>query len=187
MKKSIFALAAAVLMLGMTACQKDEIIDNGNVVTPGNASNPRVKSAADLIGTEWEYTLDLSAGMDSADIAFLYECMDSADVAALLSMTFGLNFDSTYAHLTFPEDVTGLNVVENGEDYTVEEIQEMAYTYTYNGTTQTGTLSGGNFGDLVIPFTYDTTNDQITIDMMVAEEGNEANATPWTLVFSRVI
>ena len=187
MKKNIFALAAAALFaFGMTACTDEPV----NPINPGNGTDvttPMVKTAADLIGTEWEYTLDLSAGMDSADIAFLYECMDSADVAALLSMTFGLSFDSTYAHLTFPEDVTGLNVVENGEDYTVEEIQEMAYTYTYNGTTQTGTLSGGNFGDLQIPFTYDTTNDQITINMMVAEEGNEANATTWVLVFSRVI
>ena len=186
MKKNILFAAIAALALGFAACTDEPV----NPVNPGNGGDvnaPMVKSASDLIGTEWEYTLDLSAGMDSADIAFLYECMDSADVASLLAMTFGLSFDSTYAHLTFPDDVTGLNVVEDGDDYTVEEIQEMAYTYTYDATTTSGTLTGGNLGDLVIPFTYDPANDQIAIDMMVAEEGNEANATPWQLVFSRVI
>ena len=182
MKKSFFLIAAA-LTLGFAACTDEPV----NPVIPGEGGNevsaPMVKSAADLIGTEWEYTLDLGAGLDLGD---LYDCMDSADIAGMLTMTFGLNFDASYAHLTFPEDVIGLNVVEDGDDYTVEEISEMAYTYTYDASTTSGTLTGGNLADLVIPFTYDTANDQITISMLVADEGDEANAVPFILVFSRV-
>lgn len=180
MKKNIFAIAAAVLMLGMTACQKE---DNNDIVSGSGNTEARVKSVADLVGTNWEYTLDLSAGMDQE----LLDCMDSATIADILTMTFGLSFDASYAHLTFPEDVIGLNVVEDGDDYTVEEVSQMNYSYTYDASTTSGTLTGGNLGDLVIPFTYNTTNDQITINMMVADEGDEDNATPWVLVFSRVI
>ena len=180
MKKNILIAAIAALTLSFTACQKDDVnpVDNGGV-----NNNARVKSTSDLIGTNWEYTLDLSAGMDLSELA---DCMDSADIADMLSLTFGLNFDADYAHLTFPEDVTGLNVVENGEDYTVEEIQEMAYTYTYDASTTSGTLTGGNLDDIVVPFTYSETNDEITIDLLFADENDEANAIPVQLVFSRV-
>ena len=184
MKRIIFALVSAVLMFGMSSCQKEEFSVNDPFVNPGDNTAQRVKSVADLIGTEWEYTVDLSAGIDSADMAALYECMDSAEVAAMFSMTFGLNFDTTYAHLTFPEDVIGLNVVEGDDDFTVEEISQMDYTYTYDPTTHTGTLTGGNLDDLVIPFTYDATNDQITISLTVDEE--DGTIGTWNLVFGRV-
>ncbi len=179
MKKNIIFAAVAAVALAFTACTEEPIIDNGGNVTP----TPRVKTTADLIGTNWEYTLDLSAGIDYSELA---DCMDSTDLAAMLSLTFGLNFDADYAHLTFPEDVIGLNVVEDGDNYTVEEIQEMAYTYTYDASTTSGTLTGGNLDDIVVPFTYNTTTDQITIDLMIADEGDEANAMPFQLVFSRV-
>ena len=186
MKRNIILIAAA-LMLGMTACQKEEFITPDPAVNPGDNTTIRVKSAADLIGTEWEYTLNLSLGLDSADLAFLYDCMDSADVDEMLSMTFGLNFDSTYAHLTFPEDVTGLTMVEDGDSYSMEEIMQMNYTYTYDPTTLTGTLSGGNLDDITLDFTYDTVNDCITISMLFAMEDDEDNPTPFQLVFQRVI
>ena len=184
MKKNIFALAAAALFaFGMTACTDEPV----NPINPGNGTDvttPMVKTAADLIGTNWEYTLDLSAGMDLSELA---DCMDSADIADMLSLTFGLSFDTNYAHLTFPEDVIGLNVVElDDETYTVEEISEMAYSYTYEASTTSGTLTGGNLDDIVVPFTYSETNDEITIDLLFADENDEANAIPVQLVFSRV-
>ncbi|MBQ8703789.1 MAG: hypothetical protein IJ524_05395 [Bacteroidales bacterium] len=182
MKKNIFALAAAALFaFGMTACTEEPI----NPINPGEGTEvntPMVKSAADLIGTEWEYVLDLTAGMDTDLLA----CMDSATIADMLTMTFGLNFDSSYAHLTFPEDVIGLNVIEDGDDFTIEEVQEMAYAYTYDASTTSGTLTGSNLGTLVLPFTYDEANDIITISMMVASEDDEDNAVPFNLVFNRV-
>lgn len=177
MKKSISLIAAAAMAIAMTACQPEEpiIIDNGGAET----NTVMVKSAADLIGTEWTYTLSLT-DMIGDDLA---DCLEGID----LDLVFGLNFDTNYAHLTFPEDVIGLNVVENGEDFTVEEIQEMAYEYTYDAATLSGTLTGGNLDDIVLPFTYDETNDIITVSMMVANEGDETNAVPFNLVFSRAI
>ena len=178
MKKNILFAAVAAVALAFTACTEEPVIDNGGNVNP----TPRVKTTADLIGTNWEYTLDLSAGMDPD----LLDCMDSATIADMLTLTFGLNFDADYAHLTFPEDVIGLSVVEDGDNYTVEEIQGMDYVYTYDASTTSGTLTGGNLDDIVVPFTYNNITDQITIDLMVADEGYETDAMPFLLVFSRV-
>ena len=186
MKKTFFAFVAVALMLGMVSCQKEQIDTNSNRETPGTNDNVRVKSAADLIGTEWEYTLNLAADMDSADLDSLYDCMDSSDVADMLTMTFGLTFDTAYAHLTFPEDVIGLNVIEDGDDYTVEEISQMNYSYTYDPTTMTGTLTGGNLDTLVLDFTYNATADAIIFNLMVSEDGDENNATPMQLIFHRI-
>lgn len=183
MKKNIFTVlaAAAMMTFGLTACQ-DEVIDP---VTPVQGDNVLVKTAADLIGTNWEYTLDLSAGFEIDDE--MAEYIDSAMLEEMFSMTFGLSFDADYAHLTFPEDVIGLNVIEiDDENYSVEEITEMAYTYTYEASTTSGTLTGGNLDDIVVPFTYSETNDEITIDLLFADENDEANAIPVQLVFTRV-
>ena len=188
MKKSTILIAAA-LLLGMTACQKEDvqpiIVNGDNIPQMGDENYPLVKTAADLIGTNWEYTLDLSEGFEIDDE--MAECLSSEDLADLFTMTFGLSFDANYAHLTFPEDVIGLNVIEiDDENYSVEEITEMAYTYTYEASTTSGTLTGGNLDDIVVPFTYSETNDEITIDLLFADENDEANAIPVQLVFTRV-
>lgn len=175
MKKSIFFAAIAALTLSLASCDKEEnnTVDNGVINT-----ELRVKSVTDLIGTEWTYTLSLT-DMIGDDLS---DCLEGID----LDLVFGLNFDTTYAHLTFPEDVIGLNVVDNGNGYTVEEIQQMDYTYTYDPSTQTGTLSGGNLDDIVLPFTYDYTNDIITVSMMIANGEDDDNPVPFDLIFSRV-
>lgn len=176
MKKSILIAAIAALTLSLASCDKEETNYTDNGI---NNTELRVKSASDLIGTDWTYTLSLT-DMIGEDLG---DCLEGID----LDLVFGLNFDTTYAHLTFPEDVIGLNFVENGDEYTLEEIQQMDYTYTYDPSTQTGTLSGGNLDDIVLPFTYDATNDIITVSMMIADDENGDNAVPFNLIFSRVI
>ncbi|MBR1549576.1 MAG: hypothetical protein IJ634_02970 [Bacteroidales bacterium] len=176
MKKNIFALAAAVLMLGMTACQKeDEIITNA----PETGNTLMVKSVADLAGTEWTYTLTF------ADMIGV-QMPEEIEIEGL-DLEFGLNFDGSYAHLVFPESVIGLNVVEDGEDFTVEEIQGIDYTYTYDATTQTGALSGGNLVDIEIPFHYDEDTDAIVVEFAVSFDESEENAIPVQLVFHRAV
>ena len=96
MKKNFFAFAAAVLMLGMTACQKE---DDNTIANPETGNTLMVKSVADLAGTEWTYTLSFS------DIIGV-EMGDCAEITGL-DLQFGLNFDNSYAHLVFPENVTG--------------------------------------------------------------------------------
>ena len=175
MKKNIFALAAAVAMLGMTACQKEE---NNDIVLPEMPGTEiLVKSAADLIGTEWTYTLSF-ADMIDEDLA---ECLDGID----LDMVFGLSFDADYAHLTFPENVIGLNVVDDSTGYTIDEIQQMDYVYTYDPTTFSGTLTGGNLDTYQMPFTYDDANDGIIVSLMVASDLNDTVGTPMQLIFAR--
>ena len=96
-----------------------------------------------------------------------------------LSMEFGLNFDESYAHLTFPEDVTFLTVTD---DFSVEEIEKMDFAYSYDATTTSGTLTAS---ELEIPFRYDEATDAIMIDMNFAVEGFEDEAETYTIVFHR--
>lgn len=177
MKKNIFALAAAVLMLGMTACQKED--DTNIAGNPTTENTLMVKSEADLVGTEWTYTLSFS------DIIGV-EMGDCAEITGL-DLQFGLNFDNSYAHLVFPENVTGLNLVEDGDEYTMEEIQGLDYNYSYDAATQTGALSGANLVDIEIPFRYDEASDAIIVEFAVAFDEDETNAVPVQLVFHRTV
>lgn len=177
MKKNIFALAAAVLMLGMTACQKED--DTNIAGNPTTENTLMVKSVADLVGTEWTYTLSFS------DIIGV-EMGDCAEITGL-DLQFGLNFDNIYAHLVFPENVTGLNLVEDGDEYTMEEIQGLDYNYSYDAATQTGALSGANLVDIEIPFRYDEASDAIIVEFAVAFDEDETNAVPVQLVFHRAV
>lgn len=178
MKKSILIAALAALTFSFASCDKEEdpIINNGN---NGEINTElRVKSASDLIGTEWTYTLSLTDFLDST----LANCIENAD----LNIVFGLNFDSAYAHLTFPAEVIGLNVVEDNGVVSINEISQMDYTYTYDPATLSGELSGGNLDDIELPFTYDATNDIITISLLLANEDDEDNPIPFSLILERV-
>ena len=183
MKKQIVLIAAA-LLLCMTACKKETI-------TPMNNHQPEttlVKSTADLIGTEWTLTLDLSDSLYINDGGCGWA--DSIK-SQLLQLEFGLTFDSTYAHITFPDNVTVLSLGEVDGEYTMEEIESMDFAYTYDPTTHTCSLTAntldedGNPDTYQIPFTYDTTTDAIIINMTFAFEDSEDNTISFQLVFHR--
>ena len=124
MKKQLF-LIAATLMLGMTACQKEEQIVP---INGGNDTNENVmvKSAADLIGTDWTYTYNDT-------ITFGDTGCDSID-GIVLNFQFGLSFDSSYAHLTFPENVIAFDLMADGDEYGLQEVANMNFAYTYDPT-----------------------------------------------------
>ena len=182
MKKQFFLIAAA-LLLGMTACQKEEQIVpiNGNDIE----ENVMVKSAADLIGTNWTYVMNDTISLGD------FGC-DSVD-GIVLNFEFGLSFDSSYAHLTFPENVVAFNLMADGDEYGLQEVASMDFAYTYDPTTQTGALTAnamddnGNPTTCQIPFTYNTTSDAITIVLHIADEGDEDNTYAFPLVFTRAI
>ena len=183
MKKQLF-LIAATLMLGMTACQKEEQIVPINGSNDTN-ENVMVKSAADLIGTDWTYTYNDT-------ITFGDTGCDSID-GIVLNFQFGLSFDSSYAHLTFPENVIAFDLMANGDEYGLQEVANMNFAYTYDPTTQSGALTANAFDNdgapstCQIPFTYSTTNDAITIVLHIADEGDEDNTYAFPLVFTRAI
>ena len=182
MKKQFFLIAAA-LLLGMTACQKEEQIVpiNGNDIE----ENVMVKSAADLIGTNWTYVMNDTISLGD------FGC-DSVD-GIVLHFEFGLSFDSSYAHLTFPENVVAFNLMADGDEYGLQEVASMDFAYTYDPTTQTGALTANAFdadgepSTCQIPFTYNTTSDAITIVLHIADEGDEDNTYAFPLVFTRAI
>ena len=183
MKKQILLIAAS-LLLGMTACQKVEQIvpiNGGN----NTDENVMVKSAADLIGTNWTYTLSDTITFDDLGC-------DSID-DLILNFRFGLSFDSSYAHLLFPENVVAFDMTQDGDEFGLQEVANMNFAYSYDPTTHTGALTAnamdidGNPATCQIPFTYDTATDAITIALHIADEGDEANSHAIQLVFHRDI
>ena len=187
MKKNFFRVAIAALMISLTACTDEPVIPT-DVDIDGGATpvaSPRVKSASDLIGTNWVYTLDLSD-------AISVEGMDIVEFEGDFTFDFGMSFDANYAHFTFPEDAIVLNAVEVDGEFTMEEIESIDYEYTYDYATKSGALVGqaededGNIVDATLPFTYDEANDVITFVVPMAYADNEEAMFNVTLTFNRV-
>ena len=181
MKKNIIIAAAAILALGLTACEPEIITPGENPVNPVNPTTG-VKSTEDLHNTDWTYTVTYSEFL-SQMIGIDLSCVENFEDD---TMSFGLNFDGTYAHFSFPENVMAFG----GDEGMLEQIYGVSYTYYYDGATHTGYLNGvaededGNDVPAQLQFTYDDATDVITfnLDMFFAEDG-----TPLTLTlnFSR--
>lgn len=181
MKKNLMLLAAALFAFGMASCTDEPIVvDGGNT----EITTPRVKSVADLIGTQWVYNME--------DMVFVDEMGDTVGYVPLSDLEFGLNFDENYAHFTFPEEVMVISAGTDDDGMpTMEELQEIAYAYTYDPGTQTGALTGEAYDDngevqtVQIPFSYDVATDGILINLqvLVDEDGNPLNIQ---LVYHRV-
>lgn len=179
MKKSILILAAAALFtFGMTSCTDEPIVTNGE--TPA-VNAPLVKTTADLHNTDWTCTVSL-ADFLSAATGLDMGCIDSIDGAAFESY---LNFDGTYAHFTFSQNVELWGMDSNDE---MQQIQGIDYEYSYDGTTHTGSLNGvdedGNPASLT--FTYDDATDAITFVLPLYAEG-DTNVINFPMVYNRAI
>lgn len=176
MKKNIILFAATALLLGMTACQKENITPvNGSTATIDNPDtfSPRVKSAADLRGTEWLYTFDLSSMVDT-------NCLPAGFT---MTYDFMLNFDMDSAYFTFPAEAVVFNgALVNGQ-YEMSEINAKNFVYDYVAATHTGTLTTDDLDDnnnpYLISFTYNDTTDAIIFELMT----DDTTALP--LVFNR--
>ena len=160
MKKNILIAAVAALTLSLTACQKDDVnpVNNGGVNT-----NALVKSTADLHNTDWTYSVTTTE-LVNALMGTNVPCMDST---AEETYTFGLNFDGTYAHFSFPENVMAFG----GDEGELDQISGVSYEYEYDGTTHTGHLTvtaeemDGDEGIAPLQFTYDDATDVITFNL----------------------
>ena len=189
MKKNIFAIAFIAITLCMASCQKEPIVPGGNGENPANT--PRVAVTSDLIGTDWTANLPLEdflqamTGMNLSD----YGCQLPEGFDA--NMTFNLSFDNEYAHITFGDNMTVINVAEMAGEYTMEEIENMDLAYVYNGATHTGTLTAvgtdenGDPIDYQITFTYNDDDDTITINLQFANAEDEDTTISFPLVFQR--
>ena len=183
MKKNIFALAAAaVLAIGMTACEPEVIVPGDNPTNPTNPTTPRVKTTADLDNTDWTYTVSFFEFLNNMGIDTT--CMQGIDDE---SMSFGLNFDGTYAHFTFPTNVMAFG----GNEGELAQIAGVSYEYSYNGTTHTGYLDGVVDPDdddtpAQLQFTYDDATDVITFNLNMFYAEDETPVTI-TLNFARNI
>ena len=160
MKKNILIAAVAALTLSLTACQKDDVtpVNNG-----GENTSARVKSTADLHNTDWTYSVTTTE-LVNALMGTNVPCMDST---AEETYTFGLNFDGTYAHFSFPENVMAFG----GDEGELDQISGVSYEYEYDGTTHTGYLTvtaeemDGDEGIAPLQFTYDDATDVITFNL----------------------
>lgn len=176
MKKSILLIAAAAMFaFGMTSCTDEPVIINGEG-TGTEGITPRVKTTADLIGTNWTYTMDSMVTVDPYG--------DTITIPSLGDL-FYLNFDSLYAHFTFSDmvEVWGLDANDM-----MQQITGIDFEYSYDGTTHTGTLNGedeeGNPANLT--FTYSDANDDITFIIPMAFEG-DTTSMDVPVVFHRTI
>ncbi len=179
MKKNIIIAAAAILAIGLTACEP-EIITPGDNVNPGN-STALVKSTADLHNTDWTYTVTYSEFL-SQMVGIDLSCVEGFEDE---TMAFGLTFDGTYAHFTFPENV----MVLGGDEGIMEQISSVSYEYYYDGTTHTGYLDGvadpeDEDAPAHLQFTYDDATDVITFNLNLFYADDETPVT-LTLNFSR--
>ena len=186
MKKNIFAIALIAITFCMVSCQKDPITPNEN-----NGTTPRVAVTSDLMGTDWTATRSLGdfiyamTGMNLSD----YGCQfpDGFDT----TMVFHLNFDNDYAHITFSDNISIINVIEVAGGYTNEEIENMDLAYVYDGATHTGTLTAVGTDENGAPinyqivFTYDDDDDTITINLQFANAEDEDTTINFPLVFHR--
>ena len=160
MKKNILIAAIAALTLSLTACQKDDVtpVNNGGVNT-----NALVKSTSDLHNTDWTYSVTTTE-LVNALMGTNVPCMDST---AEETYTFGLNFDGTYAHFSFPENVMAFG----GDEGELNQITGVSYEYEYDGTTHTGYLTvaaedmDGDETIAPLQFTYDDATDVITFNL----------------------
>jgi hypothetical protein len=189
MKKNIFAIAFVAVTLLMASCNKENIVPGGNGDNPVN--KPKVAVTSDLIGTDWTANLPLE------DLVYAMTGMNLSDYGCQLpdgfdaTMVFHLNFDTDFAHFTFSDNMTLINVVEVAGGYTNEEIQNMDLAYVYDGSTHTGTLTAvgtdedGNPINYQIVFTYDDNDDTITINFQFANADDENTTINFPLVFHR--
>ncbi len=177
MKKNIFAIAAAaILAIGMTACEPETIVPGDNT----NA-NARVKTTSDLIGTNWTYTMDSLVAVDPYG--------DTLTIPSLGDL-FYLNFDADYAHFTFSDMVEAWGMSADG--MTMEQISGVDYEYSYDGATHTGNLIGtyeeedGTETTTHLVFTYNDATDEITFILPMAYEG-DTTVVDVPVVFHRAI
>ena len=186
MKKNIFAIALIAITFCMVSCQKDPITPNEN-----NGATPRVAVTSDLIGTDWTANLslgDLIYAMTGTTLSD-YGCQFPEGFDS--TMVFHINFDNEYAHITFSDNISIVNVVEIAGGYTNEEIENMDLAYVYDGATHTGTLTAvgndenGNPINYQIVFTYNDNDDTITINMEFANAEDEDTTISFPLVFHR--
>lgn len=186
MKKNIFAIAFVAIALCLTSCNREEITPNDN---PQNT--PRVTQTSDLIGTDWTANLplgDLIYAMTGTQLSD-YGCQFPEGFDS--TMVFHLNFDNEYAHITFGDNISVVNVAELAGEYTMEEIEQMDLAYEYDAATHTGTLTAvgtDDNGDPInyqIVFTYDDNADTITINLMFANAEDESTTISFPLVFHR--
>ena len=182
MKKSILMIAAAAMFaFGMTSCTDEPIIIDGEGTGTEITNGPRVKTTADLIGTNWTYTMDSLVAVDAFG--------DTITIPSLGDL-FYLNFDADYAHFSFSDMVEAWGMSADG--MTMEQISGVDYEYSYDGATHTGSLNGtiedenGTEVATSLTFTYSDANDEITFIIPMAFEGDTTEIDV-PMVFHRAI
>ena len=190
MKKNIFAIALVAIALCFGACEKQII--SGNEENPVNPVNTaKVQQTSDLVNTDWTAVFSLGdflyamTGMNLSDYGCQFpEGFDS-------TMIYHINFDQNFAHITFSDNITIVNVAEVAGEYTMEEIEQMDLAYVYDMATHTGTLTAvgtdenGNPIDYQLIFTYDDNTDTFTINLQFANAEDENTTINFPVVFHR--
>lgn len=184
MKRNILVIALAAFVLCLTSCQHDPITTDTEL-----QMTPKVTTTADLIGTDWTANITFEDMFSTMTGTSLEDIQLPEDLET--TMSFHINFDAEYAHITFSDNIEMWQMMEVEGEYTMTQIEQMDLAYVYDGNTQTGTLTAvgvdenGEAYNYELPFTYDVVNDDININFnFVAGEEEETTFT-FPLVFHR--
>lgn len=160
MKRNIFLIAFAALMLTFAACNKDE--DN----TPNN--NTPVANDPFPGGTRWEWSMDSVYAVE----------LEDTTVNSNFSMGIQLDFATT-GHKGDMLIHMATTFYFGDEAYPVDDTESSPFTWTYDASQHTGILTGQSVNEETgetetadIPFTYDPDQDVIIIDMSTDEPGD---------------
>jgi len=187
MKKTLFFALAAMMMLGMASCSKDNV-DNNDY----SANAIKANKSNNFANTQWVSTVDTTL-----DLAAVYGIADSnLDLQLPINATFTLDFNSTGDTLALSissiDDSEVIFVTADGESYTID------FAFNFDQTTNVGTMTGtvneilnGDPIDITLNFTYDVTNNTMTVTSPLQGDPNDPVASTFlaffqTLVFSLV-
>ena len=180
MKKNIFFVAFAAFALCLASCQKDEVnpVNGGQVNT-----NARVKSTSDLHNTDWtcSMTFNQILSMMGADTTCIPDFGGE-------TYDLGLNFDGSFAHFSFPENIEayGLNEDQTG----MAQIFGVSYEYSYDGATHTGYLVCNTLDENEnevpgqLQFTYDDATDAINFNLELYYASEDMDSVDDTNTFT---
>ena len=193
MKKTFFFALAAVMMLGMASCSKENVEPvNNNTNVDLSANAIKANESNNFANTQWTANVDTVL-----DIAAIYGINDTnIDLQLPISTTFTLDFNATGDTLALSisafDSSEVVFVTADGESMTIN------FAFNYDNTTNIGTMVGtvneilnGDPVTITLNFVYDVTNNTMTVTSPLQGDPNDPVATTFlgffqTLVFSLV-
>jgi len=191
MKKTFFIAAAAMLMLGMASCSKENV--NPVNDNPAYEAN-RIKANQDnnFASTQWVSTVDTTLNLGSLLGIPDSICPLTLPIQTTFTLDFNATGDSLFLSINAFDSSEVVFVTFEGESLTIP------FAFNYDATTNVGTMVGtvneileGDPVTITFNFTYDVVNNTMTVTSPFQGDPSDPVSTTFlgffeTLVFSLV-